>query len=77
VSQEQAAGWAVETLIRCADEAAKKGITLGIEDDGGITTNADRTVEIVKKTDSEWAGINLDIGNFPDDAYEQIEMCAP
>ncbi len=76
-SEEQAAGWAVETLIRCADEAGKKGITLGVEDDGGITTNANRTVEIVSKAGSQWAGINLDIGNFPDDAYTQIEMCAP
>jgi len=67
----------VETLKRSTEEAAKKGITLGVEDDGGITTNADRTIEIVKKTGSEWAGINLDVGNFPDNAYQQIEMCAP
>jgi len=76
-SEDQAVAWAVETLKRCAEEAGKKGITLGVEDDGGITTNADRTVEIVKKTGSEWAGINLDVGNFPDDPYTQIEMCAP
>jgi L-ribulose-5-phosphate 3-epimerase len=76
-TEDQAVAWAVETLKRCAEEAGKKGITLGVEDDGGITTNADRTVEIVKKTGSEWAGINLDIGNFPDDGYTQIEMCAP
>jgi sugar phosphate isomerase/epimerase len=76
-TEDQAVAWAVETLKRCAAEAAKKGITLGIEDDGGITTNADRTVEIFKKTDSPWVGINLDIGNFPDDGYAQIEMCAP
>lgn len=76
-SEDQAVTWAVETLKRSAEEAAKKGITLGIEDDGGITTNADRTVEIVKKASSEWAGINLDVGNFPDDSYTQIEMCAP
>jgi L-ribulose-5-phosphate 3-epimerase len=76
-SEAQAVGWAVETLTRCAGEAAKKGITLGVEDDGGITTNADRTVEIVRKAASQWAGINLDIGNFPDNAYTQIEMCAP
>jgi L-ribulose-5-phosphate 3-epimerase len=76
-SEDQAVAWAVETLKRCTDEAAKKGITLGVEDDGGITTNADRTVEIVKKADSPWAGINLDVGNFPNDAYHQIEMCAP
>ncbi len=76
-SEEQAVAWAVETLKLCADEAAKKGITLGVEDDGGITTNADRTVEIVKKAASPWVGINLDVGNFPNDAYTQIEMCAP
>ena len=35
------------------------------------------TVEIIRKVDSPWAGINLDVGNFPNDAYNQIEMCAP
>jgi len=76
-TEDQAVAWAVETLKRVADEAARRGVTLGIEDDGGITTNADRTVEIVKKAASPWAGINLDIGNFPDNGYAQIEMCAP
>ena len=76
-TEDQAVEWAVETLCLCAEEAGKKGITLGVEDDGGITTNADRTVEIVKKASSPWAGVNLDIGNFPNDAYGQIEMCAP
>jgi L-ribulose-5-phosphate 3-epimerase len=76
-TEDQAVAWAVETLKRSAEVAGKKGITLGVEDDGGITTNADRTVEIVKKADSPWAGINLDVGNFRDDAYRQIEMCAP
>jgi Sugar phosphate isomerases/epimerases len=76
-TEQQAVDWAVETMKRCAEEAGKKGITLGLEDDGGITTNADRTVEIFKKTASPWAGINLDVGNFRDDAYNQIQMCAP
>jgi L-ribulose-5-phosphate 3-epimerase len=76
-TEQQAVAWAVETLQLCAAEAGKRGITIGVEDDGGITTNADRTVEIVKKAASPWVGINLDIGNFPNDAYAQIEMCAP
>ena len=53
-TEDQAVAWAVETLKRAAEEAGKQGITLGVEDDGGITTNADRTVEIVKKADSPW-----------------------
>ena len=76
-SEQQAVDWAVDTLKRCAAEAAKKGVTLGLEDDGGITTTAERTVEIVTKAASPWAGINLDVGNFVTDAYKQIELCAP
>ena len=76
-TEAQAIAMAVETLKRCAMEAAAKGITLGVEDDGGITTNAGPTVEIVKKAASPWVGINLDTGNFPSDAYAQIEQCAP
>ena len=76
-TEDQAVAWAVETLKRAAEESGKRGIILGVEDDGGITTNADRTVEIATKAASPWVGINLDIGNFPDNAYEQIAMCAP
>ncbi len=76
-TEDQAVAWAVETLKRATEESGKRGITLGVEDDGGITTNADRTVEIVTKAASPWVGINLDIGNFPDNGYEQIAMCAP
>jgi L-ribulose-5-phosphate 3-epimerase len=76
-TEEQAIAWAAETLKRAGEIAGKRGVTLGVEDDGGITTNAGPTVEIVKRAASPWAGINLDIGNFPDDGYAQIEMCAP
>jgi L-ribulose-5-phosphate 3-epimerase len=76
-TEDQAVAWAVETLKLAADAAGKKGMILGLEDDGGITTNADRTVEIIKKADSQWVGCNLDIGNFRDNAYTQIELCAP
>ncbi len=76
-TQEQAIAWAAETLERCADVASQKGITLGLEDDGGIWTTAGPPLEVVKKVDSVWAGINLDVGNFRDNAYSQIEQCAP
>jgi L-ribulose-5-phosphate 3-epimerase len=76
-TETQAIAMAVGTLQRCAVEAAVRGVTLGVEDDGGITTNAGPTVEIVKKAESPWVGINLDTGNFPSDPYAQIELCAP
>ena len=76
-TEAQAIAWAVELLKKCADYSGKRGIFIGVEDDGGLTTTAEPTVAIVKQTDSPWAGINLDTGNFPKNGYSQVEMCLP
>jgi L-ribulose-5-phosphate 3-epimerase len=76
-SEQQAIVWAVEVLKRSAEYAGAKGIILGVEDDGGLTTTAEPTVEIVKQTDSPFAGINLDTGNFPKNGYSQVALCIP
>jgi L-ribulose-5-phosphate 3-epimerase len=75
---EQAVGYAAETLKRGAEIAGAGGVLLGIEDDGGITDFARETIEIVRRADSPYAGMNLDTGNFrPPKVYEQIEMSIP
>lgn len=76
-TEEQAAGWVVEILKRAAGYAGSKGIILGLENHGGITARAARIVEIVRKVDSPWVGVNLDTGNFHEDPYPQIQMCVP
>ncbi len=69
--------WTVEILKPASDYAAAKGITLGIEDHGGITQRADVCLELMRKIDSPFCGINLDISNFvassDDEQYQQIE----
>ena len=75
---EQAVAFASETLKQGAEYSGARGITLGVEDDGGITEFAKETIAIVKGADSPWAGMNLDIGNFrPPKVYEQVEMSIP
>jgi sugar phosphate isomerase/epimerase len=75
---EQAVGFAGETFKRGAEIAGPAGVVLGIEDDGGITDFARETIEIVRRADSPFAGMNLDTGNFrPPKVYEQIEMSIP
>jgi L-ribulose-5-phosphate 3-epimerase len=75
---DQAIGFAAETLKRGAEYAGARGFILGLEDDGGITDFAKDTIEIIKRADSPWAGMNLDIGNFkPPGVYEQIDMSIP
>ena len=76
-TEDAAAGWVVETLKRGAQYAGSKGIILGIENHGGITEHASRVIDIVKRVDSPWVGINLDTGNFREKVLEQIEMCLP
>jgi L-ribulose-5-phosphate 3-epimerase len=76
-SEPQAIAWAVEVLKRSAEYSGGKGIILGVEDDGGLTTTAEPTVEIVKQADSPFVGINLDTGNFPKNGYSQVALCMP
>jgi sugar phosphate isomerase/epimerase len=75
---DQAIGFAAETLKRGAEYAGARGLILGVEDDGGITDFAKDTIEIIRRADSPWAGMNLDVGNFrPPAVYDQIEMSIP
>jgi len=76
-TEEQAIGWAVEVMKRGAEYAGAHGVTLGVEDDGGLTTAAGPTIEIAKRTDSPWAGINADSGNLRDHGYAQFQSMLP
>lgn len=81
VTAKQAVDWVVETMKPACDYSGKKGITLGIEDHGGVTQNADVCLEIMHRVNSPYAGINLDITHFiptaNQDAYAQIKACVP
>jgi sugar phosphate isomerase/epimerase len=76
-SDEQGIQWVVETMKPACEYSATKGIILGIESHGGITSKATNIVEILRRVDSPYAGCNLDISNFPENPYPQIEACIP
>jgi sugar phosphate isomerase/epimerase len=76
-TEDAAAGWVVDVLSRAAEYAGSRGVILGLENHGGITSRAERIVEIVKKVNSPWVGVNLDTGNFNKDAYTQIAQILP
>lgn len=76
-TEEQAVPWVAECLQRGAEYAGAHGVILGLENHGGITLRAERILEIVRKVNSPWVGINLDTGNFPQDPWRQMEMCLP
>jgi len=76
-TEEQAIGWVVEIMKPACDYAAEKGVVLGIESHGGITRKAATIIEILRRVNSPYAGINLDIANFTEDQYAQIEEAVP
>ncbi len=76
-TEDQAAQWVVSILKRAGEYSGRRGIILGLENHGGITSKAERVIQIVKQVNSPWVGINLDTGNFDDNGYSQIEACVP
>jgi sugar phosphate isomerase/epimerase len=76
-SDGQGVEWTAETMKPACDYAALKGITLGIESHGGITSKASNILAILRRVDSPYAGCNLDISNFMEDPYSQVEALVP
>ncbi|NIP95597.1 MAG: sugar phosphate isomerase/epimerase [Akkermansiaceae bacterium] len=67
---------AVAALKECADHAGRRGVFIGIENHGGITSEL--LLQLVKEVDSPWVGISLDSGNWvSDDPYADFARCAP
>ena len=80
-SEKRGIEWVVEAMKPACDYAGKRGITLGIENHGGMTARASTTLEILRRVDSPYAGINLDISNFEgktdEEMYSDIQACVP
>jgi sugar phosphate isomerase/epimerase len=68
----------VEAIGECADEAAKQGVFLALENHGGVVAKPEALLEIVQAVKSEWFGVNFDSGNFHGpDPYADLETIAP
>lgn len=81
VSLAQATDWVVETINTVVEYSGKKGVTLSLENNRGVTQNADTCLEVIHRVNSPYVGITLDITHFvptpSQDAYTQIAACIP
>jgi sugar phosphate isomerase/epimerase len=78
VTKDEATRLCLAAIEECADYAGQKGIFLGIENHGGIVSEPQDLLAIVRAVKSPWVGINLDTGNFhTEDPYGDLEQCAP
>ena len=68
----------IESIQECAEYAGTKGVYIGLENDQGITANAEQTLTLIHGIKSPWFGLNLDLGNFKVPApYADVKLCAP
>ena len=75
---EEAHRLAVEAIEQCCEYAGRKGIFLGLENHGGLTSTADRMLAIIRDVKSPWFGAWMDTGNFHgEDVYAELEQIAP
>ena len=64
----------VEPLLSYAED---RGVVLALENHGGITARADTVIKIVEKINSPWFRVNLDLGNYREDTYNEIAKTVP
>lgn len=77
-SETEARKWCIDAIQQCCQYAGERGITLGLENHGGIVATADQLLAIVREVKSEWFGVNLDTGNFRGaEPYQEIAKVAP
>ncbi len=69
----------IRCLEECGEYAGRKGVWLGLENHGGIVSQASEVLEIIHAVQCPWVALNLDIGNFygQADPLDEIARLAP
>jgi len=78
-TRKQVLDWMVEDMKECADFAGKHGIMIALQNHNDFLKTADQIEELMKRVDSEWFGLMIDIGSFQTNAdpYKEIEQVIP
>ncbi|WP_159949808.1 sugar phosphate isomerase/epimerase family protein [Polaribacter septentrionalilitoris] len=77
-TRDQVKEWMVADFKECAKYAKKTGVLLGMQHHNEFLYKADEVLDILKRVDSEWFGLILDIGSVRrGNPYKEIAKLAP
>jgi sugar phosphate isomerase/epimerase len=78
-SEDAARERCIEGINVSLDYAAQKGVSLALENHGGITSTPEQMLKIIEAVKpSPWFGVNFDAGNFRTaDPYADLAKIAP
>ncbi|MDC1364818.1 sugar phosphate isomerase/epimerase [Algibacter sp.] len=71
--------WLVEAFKECAQYGEKVGVIAALQNHNEFLFTADDVIDIIKRVDSEWFGLILDISGLrtTSDPYAEAEKLAP
>ena len=77
-SREEVKKWMVDDFKTCARYASESGVILGLQHHYDFLFEVHEIIDILKKVDSEWFGLILDVGSLRSaNPYDEIQKLAP
>ena len=76
-SREEVVNYMVQDLIECVEFGKAHGVIVAIQNHNDFIKTADQVIEIIRKVNSKWFGLILDIGSFRTDPYNEIAQTIP
>lgn len=73
-TRDQVFDWMVRDIRECCEYAGKFGVVLSLQNHWDYIKTASDILKIFKMVNSEWLGLNLDIGSYRFDPYEEIRQ---
>ena len=78
IPREKVVDYMVKDLKECVEFGKAHGVVVGIQNHNDFLKTADQTIEIIKRVNSDWFGLILDIGSYrTGDPYQEIEQSIP
>ena len=72
-SKEQVFEWMAKDIRTCCNYGKQHGVIIALQNHNGFLKTADDVNYLFEKVDSEWLGLNLDIGSYrQNDPYEEV-----
>lgn len=70
--------WMIGDIRECVAFGKAHGVVVAIQNHNDFLKTADETIDIIKRVDSPWFGLILDVGSFrTGDPYPEIARCIP
>lgn len=70
--------WVVSCMQKSCSLGGEQGVMIGLQNHADFIQTAGQMLDMIKRVNSEWLGVNLDIGSFNSpDPYSEIAQCAP